>query len=274
MGNKETFAYWILEREFVRKAKEAGMAKPWSEDRVFQETYFCNVRREDDRVTKWIRQRFNEYGAEDPAIPNMMMARMVNKTTSLEALGFPWGVWLPEHWRDVMSRKGAWGSAYIVSTNGRPVPKHEYVQGLLEQAWQRFAGVGAATLPPTCAAHHKAIQGLSGMGSFMSAQVVADLKNTAGHPLQNATDFKTFASHGPGSLRGLAWFHGVDRLVPSKFSAALASARQWCYSDTSVASIVEGLCNQDLQNCFCEYDKYMRVNNGKGRSKRKYPGRF
>ena len=29
---------------------------------------------------------------------------------------------------------------------------------------------------------------------------------------------------------------------------------------------------QDLQNCFCEFDKYMRILNGTGRSKRSYNG--
>jgi hypothetical protein len=36
--------------------------------------------------------------------------------------------------------------------------------------------------------------------------------------------------------------------------------------------ILEFLCFQNLQNCFCEYDKFMRVTNGTGRSKRKYKG--
>lgn len=270
--NKEKFAYWVQERDCVRILKEGGLPPPWSIDPVFQNTYFCNVDRENDKVTKWIRGRFDTYALEqDPVIPNMIMARMVNKPESLEALGFPWSYWIPEQWFAVMSNKGSWGSAYIVSTNGKALPKHEYIAGLLEWAFEHFKGGAGANVPPTLNGWHKAIQAMSGMGSFMSAQVVADLKNTKGHPLQSAEDWSTWASHGPGSLRGLTWFH-QEKITPSKFIDALVSARQWCYVNGHKAAI-EQLCNQNLQNCFCEYDKYMRVNTGTGRSKRKFNGK-
>ena len=38
------------------------------------------------------------------------------------------------------------------------------------------------------------------------------------------------------------------------------------------SDIVDILSMQNLQNCFCEYDKFMRVTEGTGRSKRKYNG--
>jgi len=56
MQNKDQFFYWMKERERVRVRKERGDPKPWSEDPVFQQTYFCNVNREYDRVTKFIRK--------------------------------------------------------------------------------------------------------------------------------------------------------------------------------------------------------------------------
>ena len=56
--NQKQMVYWIRERENIRQLKEAGKPKPWSDNPVMQETYFCNVNREDDRVTKWIRQNW------------------------------------------------------------------------------------------------------------------------------------------------------------------------------------------------------------------------
>jgi hypothetical protein len=167
-----------------------------------------------------------------------------------------------------MSQKGAWGSAYIVSTNGRAMPKHEYIAGLLELAYSQFEGGIGANVPPTLAGWHSALQAMQGMGSFMAAQVIADLKNTSGHPLANAEDWHEWASHGPGSLRGLSWFHD-EKITPSTFMDALVSARQWVYN-SGHQGVIAHLCNQNLQNCFCEFDKYMRVSTGTGRSKRKY----
>jgi hypothetical protein len=244
-----------------------GLPKPWSIDPVFQVTYFCNVDREHDKVTRWIRENYDHRVKE--YVPNMILARMVNKPESLRAMGWPWVMFNRTRWEAIMSQPGVWGSAYIVSTNGRRMPKHEYIAGLLEQAWLHFTGPSAATLPGTLSGAHAAIQALQGMGSFMAAQVVADLKNTKGHPLTEAGDWWQWASHGPGSLRGLEWFHG-ERVTPSNFIGALVSARQWVHNIDS--TVINELCNQNLQNCFCEYDKYMRVSTGTGRSKRKYNG--
>jgi hypothetical protein len=201
----------------------------------------------------------------------MILARMVNKPESLASMHWPFTKWKPSWFGNTMSQKGAWGSAYIVSTNGRAMPKHEYIAGLLEQAFEQFAGGVGANVPPTLAGWHKAIQALPGMGSFMAAQVVADLKNTKGHPLADAEDWSTWASHGPGSLRGLSWFH-EEKITPKTFMDALTSARQWCYNNGHQQHIGH-LCNQNLQNCFCEYSKYMKVSTGTGRSKRKYNGK-
>ncbi len=267
---KHQFAYWIEEREKIRTLREAGHPKPWSSDPVFQTVYFCNADREDDKVTKWIRQNFHP-SYMSVIVPNMIMARMVNKPDSLARLEWPWGRFSSELFCNVMHQKGTWGSAYIVSTNGRQQPKHEYIAGLLERAWQQFEGYPGAGGIPNLNTAHSRLQGLPGLGSFMAAQVVADLKNQPGCVLNKSSDWHTFAAHGPGSLRGLSWFHG-ESVTPSIFMDRLVSARQWCYNN-GYKGVVEELCNQNLQNCFCEFDKYMRVAGGHGRSKRKYDGR-
>lgn len=272
MSNKATFAYWIHERRAIRKRKLRGEPKPWSVDPVFQNTYFCNVEREHDKVTEGIRRLWGDYDLThdtDVAVPNMIMARMVNKIESLEEMGWPWNYFWPDMWKQVMSQKGAWGGAYIVSTNGRAMAKHIYIAGLLERLFEGFTLPSGANVPPTLSGAHTALQAVDGLGSFMAAQVVADLKNTKGHPLADAEDWHSFAAHGPGSLRGLSWFHDT-KITPSKFTEALVSARQWVNNMDS--KLVSSICNQDLQNCFCEYDKYMRVSTGTGRSKRKYAG--
>lgn len=267
------FAYWIAERENVRDAKESGQPKPWSEDPVFQTTYFCNVDREHDKVTRWIRTHLDLCMEERSAAANLVLARMVNKPDSLRNMEWPFdkfSTYNRGNFLTVMSQPGAWGSAYIVSTNGRAQPKHEYIAGLLEQAFEQLYGPPATVLGGTLASAHAALQRVSGLGSFMAAQVVADLKNTKWHPLYTAMDWYTFSAYGPGSLRGLSHFHG-RKVTPAKYPEAIASARQWVQS--TYPGLIEGLCNQNLQNCFCEFDKYVRVATGTGRSKRKYNGR-
>lgn len=278
---KELFAYWVEERGRIRQRKEAGSPKPWSGDPVFQTTYFCNVDREHDKVTRWIREAHNipiKNSAEmttlvEGAAWSLTLARMVNKVESLTPLWWPWNP-IPTNWKsmfhEVMSQPGAWGSAYIVSTNGRRQPKHEYIAGLLEQALEQLYGPPATVLGGTLKSAYTRLQAVSGLGSFMAAQVVADLKNTKRHPLYDAPDWYEFSAPGPGSLRGLSRFH-EKRITPKSYPEAIASARRWLYSNGYRQQFAD-LCNQNLQNCFCEFDKYVRVRNGEGRSKRRYNG--
>lgn len=268
MSNIDKFIWWIEERYNVYKYKEVGKSKPWSDDPTFQQTYFCNVHRENDRVTQWIRQNYHK----DLILPelNMIIARLINKPTSLEAMEWPFVQWTNLErikFSTVMQEPGTWGSAYIVSTNGRPVPKHEHVLDVIDGA---YAATEQISKGVTCLAVHKALQGVYGLASFMAAQVVADLKNTEGHRLYDADDWWTFCAHGPGSLRGMAWVYEYNKIPPQLFYNRIPKLRY--YVDDNLVDWVPKFCNQDLQNCLCEFDKYMRVSTGAGRSKRKYNG--
>jgi hypothetical protein len=69
----------------------------------------------------------------------------------------------------------------------------------------------------------------------------------------------------------MAWVLGKERVTPGMFYENMLWLRRRV--DDNVSTAVPALCAQDLQNCLCEFDKYMRVSTGAGRSKRKYNGR-
>lgn len=276
------FAYWIRERESIRRKKEAGEPPPWSDDPVFQTTYFCNVRREDDKVTKWIRNSYSDMVYSRTYEYNIILARMLNRIETLEAVGY-------QHTFDTkaladvlydLARNGktVWGNAYIITTHGIPMGKLQYltdnVLGSARDALEgvQREGVGAWHGRQLQTAH-RFLEGIEGLGSFLAAQVVADLKNTEGHPLSSAPDWWSFVAHGPGSLRGLSWFHygEIGRVTPATFLVHFNDVVE--FFDKNVQdSVIPNICNQDLQNCLCEFDKYMRVSTGSGRSKRSYNG--
>lgn len=271
--NQELFVHWVLERDLIRRRKEKGEPKPWTQDKVMQTTYFCNVNREDDRVTRWIRENWRyEFGPEFYDFA-MIAARLFNQPNTLEIIGQPTEDierWLHDtHYtlRKMQDNKErVFNGAYIVSTNGRKMNKIDYVLELLKQFTTPYLLHKYDRLDMT----HKFLATFQGMGSFMAAQVIADLKNTKGHPLQQADDWWTFSSFGPGSLRGLSWFW-ESKITPATYQGAIA--RQYAIAqDHLPQSILQTLCMQNLQNCNCEYDKYMRVLNGTGRSKRQYQG--
>lgn len=278
MDTKQALIYWITERERIRNLKEADAPKPWSQDPVFQTTYFCNVHREDDKTTRYIRAKYSGYGDHPFLIYNYVLARFINRTESLRHIPF-----LDKHDSETMEvllenvavlEGQLWSGAYIITTHGLPMGKVGYlVNHVLQgtsQALGRTEFWGPLQGPhPHCAAYHGQLMRLEGLGSFLAAQVVADLKNTSGHPLRTAPDSETFVAHGPGSLRGASWFHfgEIGKVTPANFHTLFRDIEDYVRENTDI-----WMDSQDLQNCLCEFDKYMRVRTGVGKSKRKYNG--
>ena len=157
-----------------------------------------------------------------------------------------------------------WGNAYVVTTHGIPMDKIDY---LCDRVMPSIAsGLYCGLDTTSCSVAAKDLMEIEGISTFMAGQVVADLKNTPGHPLHSAVDRGTFVLHGPGSRRGMDWLMG------EKVSTA-EWYRQIYLVQEALANDGYELCAQDTQNCLCEFDKFMRVRNGTGRSKRNYDGR-
>lgn len=272
--------YWIKERYAIFQKKEAGLAAPWSDNPIFQATYFCNVHRENDRVTRWVRNFYNPYVGHPLFEYNMVLARFLNRPATLAAVGFqlehaPAGL--------IATLEGLpppiWGNAYVITTHGQRMGKLAYLSQVLSDVHSALSSLvpmcRAPLLSPaaTCQGAATALQRIDGIGSFLSAQVVADLKNTPGHPLYTAKDKEIFVQPGPGSLRGLSWyfFGEPDKISASQFMRYFPEVVG--YVTENWPDEVPPVDAQDLQNCLCEYDKYCRVLNGTGRSKRNYNGR-
>jgi len=278
----ELLMYWIQERYRIRTLKHANEPKPWTTDPVFQTTYFCNVHREDDKVTRFIRDFYSPYVADPMFVYNLVFARFINWPSTIKLVGYM-REHTPRQLEDVLnfiSDQGdkVWGNAYVITTHGQKMAKTKYLtEQVLTDVYkyeQAAQSVPAAHRPtPTCSGMSRALQLVDGIGSFLAAQVVADLKNTPGHLLYTAYDRTTFVEPGPGSIRGLNWFFG-NEIGPSNVSTHFHMHFQMVreYADANWPAEVPPVDNQDLQNCLCEFDKYCRVATKSGRSKRKYNG--
>lgn len=210
---------------------------------------------------------------------NIILSRFLNRPTTLISLGFI-EHHSPSYVSDILKGirgwgRTVWGNAYVVTTHGIRMDKIDYLcERVLPSLWDAYEPIRKACrhgVPPTCLAAYNALQAVEGIASFMAAQVVADLKNTPGHPLGVARDRREFVAPGPGSLRGVSWFQHstAQHLSPSTFLADVREIREYVESQIYWFSAID---NQDLQNCLCEFDKYCRVRSGSGRSKRRYNG--
>lgn len=283
--NKESLKvllYWITERERIRIRKEQGLPQPWTKDPILAKYRFCNVDRNDDAVTRWVFANWlNPHSGDANLWFAMVVARLLNLPSSLAAVERAlFGrtiVWKPEVFVATLhaARKSQkiFNAAYIVSTNGHKMDKVTYLADrVLTPLWAQRKLAPAAMR--SLAEFHTWLTQFDGLGSFMAAQVVADIKHDPKSPLTMAPDFATFAASGPGSRRGMNRLY--DRPVDGawrehQWRECLQVLREHVLAAfTNDVALCEKLTAQNLQNCLCEFDKYMRVKLGEGEPKQLY----
>lgn len=298
MALVKELAYWINERERMRARKEMAYrlgnspaAKfGWSDDPHMGTVRYCNVHRENDKVTRWMRQNWT---TKDSPVWWFVLGRMLNYIPTLEDI-VEFGIGGEGRGPDVLpeldglaeglkarreSGEKVFTSAYTISTCGQRMDKIDYVIGVISVcevaqampmlgdddeliSWPRYSSLADCW---------EDLARIKGLGSFLAAQVVADLKNTAGHPVQTAQDRVTWCAPGPGSLRGLQAFWGAP-VTPSQFHERIAK----CYEMVKdhIDPAIDTIDMQDFQNCLCEFSKYMKIKEGRGHARNNYrPGR-
>ena len=270
MSNAELVARFVQAREDARLDNELGGPRRCT-DKVIQAYRFCNVQREDDKVTRWLKKYWRDpYWQHPNFIPAMILARMVNWPPTLARIGFP-EMWYEQTIIDTIHECAmdgkAWTGAYVITTCGRPMDKATYVVGTAAQA------LAMPTYQPrpenTLDGLWTSLRGHDGLGAgFIAAQVVADVKYTP--LLQNAPDWWTWAVPGPGSRRGLNRYFGDP--INQKWSL-----ENWQEGLAYMIDEVQPLLPnhgpyhaQDWQNVMCEFDKWMRVRKGEGRPRSRY----
>jgi hypothetical protein len=274
----EPLLYWIGERERIRIRRANGQPFPWTQDPILREWSFCNVRREDDRTTRWIAENWRIPHADDLDLGfAMVVVRCVNLPEALAELGYP-VPWDPEHFLAAMGARKERGEvcfspAYNISNGGSGAPKAEHlVQKVFAPLWQPLT---RKRLRPreddSLHSFYGRLKEANGLGSFMAAQVVADMKYVS--PLKNARDWMTFAAPGPGSKKGLNRVLGRPVDAPWRdddtWRAAFRQLREQIMPELERSGLGD-LHAQDLQNCLCEMDKYERMRLGEGKPKRRF----
>lgn len=274
--NVDMVLKFIQARHDIYLRRKLGQVPPWTEDPILSEYRFCNVYRELDKVTIWIHQNWLKPNLRNPDVWfAMVVARFLNHPDTLQDIGFP----VPFKPFSLMSacaeRKGlgkqVFTGAYIIHADIKSVgvPKPEYLTDkVFMPLWNARKKLRPKSGEPLEAFFGRLRQ-FHDMGSFMSAQVVADVKWSL-PPF--TPDWWTFAASGPGSKRGLNRVLGRDVKAPwaeEDWKTNILLLRDQVNSEITKWDYAV-LCAQNLQNVLCEVDKYERVRLGQGRPRSKY----
>ena len=279
--------HWTREREAIRVRKEGGDPFPWTDDPILATYRFCCVRREDDRVTRWVRKNLRERFTGHSALWWMLCAsRVVNWPDSLAELIATPGAWpshddfTPQRMGEVLQARAdrgekVWTGAYVITApSEKGAKKAQFVADVtLGKIWASrasFEGVFARHTPPTMRDVHQELMQFDGWGPFMAYQAVVDMRFTP--LLAGAVDIDTWAAAGPGTIRGLNRLHGR----PTDFALPQSRAMEEIRTIFALTEEKTGVAIDlsDVPNMLCETDKYLRVMLGEGKPRALYvPGR-
>ena len=263
----ELFYSTFNERHKILKRKNAGEST-LTADPVFQEWYFCNSYREDDKVTTWFRRALRtKYGGKHDLFATIAF-RVFNwtgtgETLLRENLILDWD--LERAVAAILKQDQKISGAYILKghtcgckVRGLAMIADE-VSRDLDYHYETMMSLD------TLAAQYDHLRTIPFIGYFTGYQKMQDLKYT--HIAEGSKDFDTWCVAGPGAIRGLNRIAGrpvADRKKSVDYHAeileikALQSAHTDHYLNAS-----------DVQHWLCEFDKYSRILEG-NRMKRRY----
>ncbi len=288
MYDLEPALYWIREREWIRQRKEdqntwCNEVDLFTDDPILQKYRFCNVRREDDRVTRWIKAEIRRPFQNSPDLWWMLcVARTINLPASLgeliEKRAWPFvnPGFHPEMMTKVLEARQARGEqlhtgAYMIrAESNKKVPWFEWSKAkylceiVLGRLWQSEIDLSSMEKA------HESICAYHGWGPFMAYQAVVDMRFTP--ILEQSPDIARWAAAGPGTIRGINRLMGDPVKASMTQEFALQTMRDWYpIFQTAFAEVSDNhLDFSDVPNILCETDKYLRVKNGEGKPRSLY----
>ncbi len=295
---------FMAKRHAIYERRLAGRAWPWTSDPILKTYRFCNVFRELDTVTMWIRVHWREPYADHPNLWfAMAVARQINWPATLAEIGFPgynhgqMDAWFRKAKAVMWARQEAglkvYTGAYMLRgdiwrkdgprRNDKPTYTLDTVLRSVWDAWRTYGGAwgrGPLGLGPGLTLENTTrwFNKFPGWGGFLSYEVATDLRHT--RYLRDAPDILTWANAGPGAVRGLNRIHG--RPVAKALSQAQACQEmkfllmiarnhpEVRWNLRTVSERFAALEMRDIEHSLCEVDKYQRVLLGEGRPRALY----
>jgi hypothetical protein len=278
---------FAVKREALRKNKEAGLPRvEWTDDKILKQYRFCNVRRSEDRVSKWLIENvLKEEWIKadlDGFILFTALCRWVNWPPTIKELldrdirpggnrSFDWDQIGAAIDHRKQSGAKAWTGAYLIRAKpGYGKGKGHFIATeVIGSLGQVLPQVKEALKTNSRRAVWAVINDCMNWGPFLSGQVIADWGYTS--LLKEATDTYTWAPQGPGSIRGLNRILGrplKQRFSEEEFLFYLKALRKEVIEALGLE--YEDLTLHDCQSLCCETDKFLRVRNGEGRPRSTY----
>lgn len=278
----------IWSKRFVHK-----LPPPWTEDHTMQTERFTNIYRELDPGTQYAIKKILDIEAPKPdKIFNTMLYRLIGRSETHAAIGFQQlATFDPDYLeyslkrvRDASSTP-IFTAAYMVSAytlmgSKDKVENIARLFALLHKDFHIF--YNHINSCQSAAQVYDILRSACGFGNFLAYQVLVDLL----YPLHlyNNTPLLPYshddwASAGPGAQRG------ISMLLKEETRAEHLDVMRWLRINQNVefnrlgikfpylrdheGKFIE-ISLANIQNCLCEFHKYIKIREGTGRGRRKF----
>lgn len=283
------FYYWMYERQniYYRRHVEKRPA-PWTDDPILQTYKFTNVHRCLDRTTIWYHDHVEKLPGRRSIMFGTFVHRIFNNIPTMEMV-LPYlemTAWESEkvfHILDSVRRQGAqiWTKVHM-TTGVAFAGSHDKLVNILHllnlihgQMPEIESRLDAST---DLASLYQAVRKVNGFGPFLAYQAALDLVNAGLYPYS----LDEFTVAGPGCKRGVRLVipdsadctpeEGVELLRRWQWDRFRQYRFQYRYLP-EMGGEERGIQLSDVENSCCEFQKYNRAYEGKGRPKNKYEAR-
>lgn len=275
----------IWNRRFVTK-----LPWPWTDDPILQKNKFTNIYRELDPGTVFAKEEILEQPITRPErVFNIMIYRLMCSISTYRHVGFQylnqfdWAEFQEKLAEIHRTGQPVFGNAYLISPYSSMGQEYKYqnvarlfaiLHGDFPEFFQRLNR--ASSLENA----FKVINSQYGFGPFLAYQVCVDLMYKLNVDLgQSILPFShdDWARLGPGALRGL------ERLTTFSGTADALAKLRWLHAQQAFEferlgiyfpwwrdqfGVAYPISLSNMQNCLCEFSKYVNIRNGTGKSQR------
>lgn len=291
----ELFVHWIEERYKVHIKKDNGEPQPWTQDKIIENYRFTNVRREQDRQTKYLIDNIvnnNKLSLEEKIV-NCTMFRYWNLWDTMKLFGGPWSkksiIDQSAHRQALVKythitsdnpRHGFFTKAFFTSGAKMGVRSYFNDPNMVMGAFHLAKYMYEQNIPNNClecknqAEVFEILKSMPGIANFLGYQIFVDLTYIPEFPFSE----NEFTIAGPGCKKGLKrLIVNPDGLTPEECVFWLRDNIEKIAPQFKPMNFMTDLPKEErhltvmsLENCLCEFSKYIRAVNKEGRPKQKY----
>jgi 5-hmdU DNA kinase, helical domain len=287
----EIFWRFVCERQKIwHRRYVLELPQPWTKNPYLLKNKFTNVYRELDPGTRFSREKIMAVDAPRPdRVFNVMLYRLMCSIPTYQKVGFQYLETFD--WKSFQgvlrgvyeTGQPVFGNAYLISpySSMGSAYKYENVARLFRNVHRDFYKFFLALdQAPTFERAYKTVNSLYGFGPFLAYQVCLDL--TYSSVLLGDQPILLFSQNewarlGPGAMRGMQrmvgyqtqtknleglrylWSHQCDFFERYGLKFPFLKDEYNCEVEISLAN---------MQNCLCEFSKYMNIRKGTGKAQR------